>query len=564
MAIYHLSAQIIKRSEGRSAIVAAAYRAGERLSDRETGMVADYRNKGGIVHTEIRTPAGAPAWMRDRETLWNVLEYRNRRRDAQLAREMNIALPRELPFEQQKALLRRFVDEQFVERGMVADMAIHHDPENNNPHAHVMLSFYAANQNGFLRTRTREWNSKDFLNETRAAWSDYANRAMEAMGVEERIDHRTLAAQGIDRRPTIHEGPNNRKAWDKGHRPASNVVDIQTYAGRRRELHYPEIDAGRTRAQHNAHIHQFNERQVGRRIGEAMDAIDGWMRHRFLEASVKRNGVRLRDARRARRSAEGSIKFWSKVLKTRRHASMLSRVFENKPRRLARIVQQIGIAERRLKDAKRRQAIARQQELTAERDFRSAKLSLGRDRQERKERRQRSTARWVAAVGRVAPEDIRLDRLPRQRHDPRWQQIVGWLSKAHAARQSPTVRDRGAARAQEQEQVQVGTVPRVEAEQPRDTEGLARLHARVVRLERMVRLGQASIGELERARRQHAERASQSPSSSLWKRPLSQQPQPERPNETIWKRQITSTPRQTQTQRQEITRSLDELEIDDE
>ena len=99
MAIYHLSAQIIKRKDGRSAIVAAAYRAGERLVDRESGTVADYRNKGGIVHTEIRTPQNSPEWMQDRETLWNVLEYKNRRVDAQLAREMNIALPRELPFE---------------------------------------------------------------------------------------------------------------------------------------------------------------------------------------------------------------------------------------------------------------------------------------------------------------------------------------------------------------------------------------------------------------------------------------------------------------------------------
>jgi ATP-dependent exoDNAse (exonuclease V) alpha subunit len=160
VAIYHLSAQIIKRSEGRSAIAAAAYRAGERLVDRESGAAFDYRNKGGIVHSEIRTPANAPAWMQDREELWNVLAFKNRRKDAQLAREMNIALPREMDLAQQKALLRRFVDERFVALGMVADMAIHHDEDNNNPHAHVMLSFYAANENGFRRTRTREWRSR--------------------------------------------------------------------------------------------------------------------------------------------------------------------------------------------------------------------------------------------------------------------------------------------------------------------------------------------------------------------------------------------------------------------
>lgn len=428
MAIYHLSAQIIKRKDGRSAIVAAAYRAGERLVDRESGTVADYRNKGGIVHTEIRTPQNSPEWMQDRETLWNVLEYKNRRVDAQLAREMNIALPRELPFEQQKELLRRFVDDQFVSKGMVADLAIHHDEEQNNPHAHVMLSFYAANENGFKRTRTREWSSKDFLNETREAWSTYANRALEAMGHEERIDHRTLEAQGIDRMPTIHEGPKGRKARDRGYAPSSKVVDMQTYAGRRRQLNYQELDEGRSRAQQNARILQFNERQVTKRIAEAFDAMDSWMRLRFMEATIKRAGGRLRDARRARRSADGSIRFWAKTLKSRQRSAIIERVFGNRPWRVKRQVQLISIAEKKLKQAKRRYAIARQQELTAERDYRRGKLALGRDRKERHERRRRSVARWTGMIDLVAPNDIRLDRMPEGKQDPRWLKIMGWLA----------------------------------------------------------------------------------------------------------------------------------------
>jgi len=342
VAIYHLSAQIIKRSEGRSAIAAAAYRAGERLVDRQSGAAFDYRNKGGIVHTEIRTPGNAPDWMQDREELWNVLEFKNRRKDAQLAREMNIALPRELPFEQQKALLRRFVDEQFVDRGMVADLAIHHDAENNNPHAHVMLSFYAANENGFRRTRTREWNSKDFLNDTREAWSQYANRALEAMGVDERIDHRTLEAQGIDRMPTIHEGPQGRKARERGFEPASNVIDIQTYAGRRRSLDYREIDVGRSRAAQNERIHAFNERQATKRLVEAMDAVENWLRHRFFEATIKRAGTRLRDARRSRRMAEGSVCFWKGKLKERWRLMVIASVFGSERSRARRLAGAIG------------------------------------------------------------------------------------------------------------------------------------------------------------------------------------------------------------------------------
>lgn len=430
MAIYHLSAQIIKRSEGRSAIAAAAYRAGERLVDRENGLAFDYRNKGGIVHSEIRTPGGAPDWMQNREELWNVLEVKNRRKDAQLAREMNIALPKELPLEQQRELLRRFVDEQFVDRGMVADMAIHHDQENNNPHAHVMLSFYAANENGFRHTRTREWNSKDFLTETRGAWSQYANRALEAMGRDERIDHRTLEAQGIDRMPTIHEGPQGRKARERGFEPASNVVDIRTYAGKRRRLDYRDIDVGRSRAAQNERIHAFNERQATKRLVEAMDAVDNWLRHRFLEATIKRAGTRLRDARRTRRGAEGSIRFWAKVLKQRQRASTIERVIRNRPKHVARLVRQVGKADRSLKLAKRRYVSARQQELTADRDYRQAKLALGRNRTERKLRRQRSVARWTSAVNRVAPKDMALQRLPEHRSDGNWTKVLGWIGKA--------------------------------------------------------------------------------------------------------------------------------------
>ncbi|NQW11568.1 MAG: MobA/MobL family protein [Alphaproteobacteria bacterium] len=437
MAIYHLSAQIIKRSEGRSAIAAAAYRAGERLVDRQSGHAFDYRNKSGIVHTEIRTPGAAPGWMRDREELWNVLEFKNRRKDAQLAREMNIALPRELGFEQQKELLRRFVDDRFVARGMVADRAIHHDAEGSNPHAHVMLSFYAANENGFLRTRTREWNGKDFLHETRESWSLYANRALEGIGVEERIDHRTLEAQGIDRLPTIHEGPKSRKARDRGYEPpVSNVIDLKTYAGTRRRVDYREIDAGRSRAQQNARIHAFNERQVTRRLAEAFEAVGGWLRHRFLEASIKRTGVRLQDARRMRRSADGSMRFWQKRLKQRWVAATLERVFGNGRyggKRLKWRERQVADAKRRIKKAKWRHALVRQRELSAERDYRQAKLALGRDRKERHARKRRSIARWTTAVSRVAPESVTLDRLPEGKLDRRWADVMGWMATAARA-----------------------------------------------------------------------------------------------------------------------------------
>ncbi|MEQ9087090.1 MAG: MobQ family relaxase [Pontimonas sp.] len=541
MAIYHLSAQIIKRSAGRSAIAAAAYRAGERLVDRESGAAFDYRNKGGIVHTEIRTPGGAPDWMQDREELWNVLEFKNRRKDAQLAREMNIALPREMDLEQQKALLRRFVDEQFVDRGMVADMAIHHDEENNNPHAHVMLSFYAANENGFRRTRTREWNSKDFLTDTREAWSQYANRALEAMGREERIDHRTLEAQGIDRMPTIHEGPQGRKARERGFDPQSNVVDIQTYAGKRRSLDYREIDVGRSRAAQNQRIHAFNERQATKRLVEAMDAVENWLRHRFLEATIKRAGTRLRDARRSRRMAEGSVRYWQGKVKERWRLMVIASVFGSPRSRAGRTSLHSRLydrALRRLKQAKRDVARSRRREITAERDYRQAKLVLGRDRKERLARRQRSVSRWTSAIDRIAPQDIRLDRLPEHQRDARWGKVMGWVAKAaEVQRQQPV----HAANDQHvlEHQVEVPSVasvaPSTEVQEPSPVEtalsaraemqrqdhrleALAHTETRIMRLERMVRRGEAAPEALAQAKAEQDQLRQDAGGNEAWQR----------------------------------------------
>jgi hypothetical protein len=201
------------------------------------------------------------------------------------------------------------------------------------------------------------------------------------MGRAERIDHRTLEAQGIDRMPTIHEGPQGRKARERGIKPDSNVVDIQTYAGKRRSLDYREIDVGRSRAAQNARIHAFNARQATKKLVEAMDAVENWLRHRFLEATIKRAGTRLRDARRSRRSAEGSIRFWQDRLKACWRSAVLASAFGYGRTRAGRVAMRNRMYDRawqRLKHAKREAALARRREITAERDYRRAKLALGR------------------------------------------------------------------------------------------------------------------------------------------------------------------------------------------
>lgn len=209
MAIYHLSAKVIGRSTGRSATGAAAYRAAEAIHDDRTGIVHDYTRKGGVEHREILAPPNAPEWMCQREVLWNAVEKAEARKDAQLAREVEVALPRELSAEQRLDLVRGFVREEFVARGMVADVAIHnprHRDGQEHPHAHVMLTMRCLTVDGF-GPKERSWNSKDVLEGWRERWEAHANRALERAGRDERIDHRSYADRGVDREPQPKLGP---------------------------------------------------------------------------------------------------------------------------------------------------------------------------------------------------------------------------------------------------------------------------------------------------------------------------------------------------------------------
>ncbi len=213
MAIYHLSAQIISRGAGRSSVAAAAYRAGERLEDERTGLTHDYGRRRDIAGW-VQAPQDAPEWVYDRQALWNRVEATERRRDAQLARELNVALPVELDREQQQAALWDYVAAHFVDRGMIADVALHHgDP--HNPHAHIMLTMRAVGPDGF-GPKVRDWNDRALLGDWREGWEHHINDTLERAGRDERIDHRSLADQGLDRLPTIHEGPTVREMEARG------------------------------------------------------------------------------------------------------------------------------------------------------------------------------------------------------------------------------------------------------------------------------------------------------------------------------------------------------------
>ncbi len=205
MAIYHFSVKIISRSSGRSATAAAAYRAGEKIIDMRTGEIHDYTRKKGVDLNFILAPNSAPNWVHNREKLWNAVEKIERRKDSQLAREINVALPTELNKAQQLELVREFVTDQFVSQGMVADLAFH-DLNTHNPHAHIMLTMREIDEHGFSPKKNRDWNRKELLEKQRQAWAISTNKALEIAGVKQTIDHRSLEAQGVDRLPQIHLG----------------------------------------------------------------------------------------------------------------------------------------------------------------------------------------------------------------------------------------------------------------------------------------------------------------------------------------------------------------------
>jgi hypothetical protein len=205
MAIYHMSVQVISRSAGRSAIAAAAYRAGEQINDARTGAVHDYTRKKDVDYQEILIPEGVGDWANDRDELWNKVELAEKRKDAQLAREINIAIPHELSAEQGRELVRDYAQRNFVDQGMIADICIH-DEKGNNPHAHIMLSMREAQTDGFGQ-KVRDWNDKQQLESWREDWAHSCNKSLEKAGYDVTIDHRTLEAQGIDREPTKHLGP---------------------------------------------------------------------------------------------------------------------------------------------------------------------------------------------------------------------------------------------------------------------------------------------------------------------------------------------------------------------
>ena len=232
IAIYHCNIGIVSRGKGKSAVAAAAYRSGEKITNEWDGMTHDYTRKRGVVHTEILLPPHAPPSFSDRATLWNSVELYEKAGNVQLAREIDAALPIELSREEQIRLVREYCSSQFVSRGMCVDFCLH-DTGSGNPHCHIMLTMRPLDERGAWAAKSKKeydldengerirlpsgrykthkvdltgWNDKGNALLWRKAWADISNAYLERAGSPERIDHRSNAERGIDEIPTVHMG----------------------------------------------------------------------------------------------------------------------------------------------------------------------------------------------------------------------------------------------------------------------------------------------------------------------------------------------------------------------
>lgn len=211
MAIYHLSVKTISRSAGRSATAAAAYRAAVAITDMRTGEHHDYRRKRGVESAQIILPAAAPAWAGDRASLWNAAENSETRKNSTVAREFEIALPSELSDSERQRLAIDFAREIVERHGCVADVAIHgpgKGGDERNHHAHILCTTRRLGLSGFgEKTRELDDRKTGEVEYWRERFATLQNERLKEFGVAERVDHRSLEAQGIDRIPTQHLGP---------------------------------------------------------------------------------------------------------------------------------------------------------------------------------------------------------------------------------------------------------------------------------------------------------------------------------------------------------------------
>ena len=306
MAIYHFSAKIVSRSNGSSAVAAAAYRAAERLQDERRGRAHDFTSKAGVIHSEVILPEGAPERWSDRQSLWNEVEAGEKRKDAQLAREVEVSIPREMSREDGVRRVRDFVSREVVAHGMVADLNVHWDyalDGSPKPHAHVMLSMReitpGEDDGGAFGPKVRDWNSTELLQGWREGWATHVNERLVELGIEASIDHRSLEDQGINLEPQHKIGPAGMRREERGEE-AERAVEHRDIARRngdkiiaeprvaldaltRQQSTFTDHDLARFVHRHTDDAEQFTQAVSAVRTSSELVAlgVDGRGRERF-------------------------------------------------------------------------------------------------------------------------------------------------------------------------------------------------------------------------------------------------------------------------------------------
>ena len=242
---FHFSISMISRGKSKSAVASAAYISCEKLTNEWDGVTHDYHNKKGLLHAEIFLPDHAPKEYKDRKTLWNSVELFEKNSNAQLARNFIIALPKELSVEENKNLITDFIQENFVSKGMIVDLAIHDESDegNKNIHAHIMTTLRPINEKGQWQPKSKkeyildkngekiklksgnyktrkveltDWNDKGNAEKWRENFAALCNQYLEKNNLEKRVDHRSFERQGIEEIPTIHLGASASALERKG------------------------------------------------------------------------------------------------------------------------------------------------------------------------------------------------------------------------------------------------------------------------------------------------------------------------------------------------------------
>ena len=383
MADYRFSAKVIKRSNGQSAVAAAAYRAGERLLDDRTGQTSDYSRKVGVIHAEVMTPEGTPDWMHDRAQLWNAVEAVERRKDAQLAREIQLSLPHELDQAQRKALLLDFVQEQFVGKGMIADIAIHApnaEGDQRNHHAHVMLTMRELTGEGFGK-KARDWNSPDQLAQWREQWALHQNRALERHGHAARVDHRSFEAQGIDREPTQHLG-STASDMERGGKASRIGNENRAIDSANAERAQNQIEAAQLASKKARFEAWANEKAAELEAAQDLTGLDLDQKHhqqrQHLEARLKD------DYGQAKATIKAELQAIDRRLEAKGVKKVLRDVFgRSRTDKTAREEMAASLRDIQNREDERRQALAAQQDKER------------RQLQERQEQRQQAQARGI-------------------------------------------------------------------------------------------------------------------------------------------------------------------------